>query len=106
MKRGELVRAYEGKENNVVVLMREKSVFNPNTVRYVPVIELSILLRTWINEVNIAGDIFDLIEDIKVYGKKSGKWYILIEDGEHIDLSLMLLGFRKTDINGQMGMAL
>ena len=101
-----LVKAYEGKENRVVVLMREKSVFNPNTGCDVPVIELSILMRTGINEVNIAGDIFDLIEGIKAYGKKYGKRYILIEGGVRTDLSLLLLGFRRTNINNQMGIAL
>ena len=101
-----LVKAYEGKENRVVVLMREKSAYNPDTGCDVPVIELSILMRTGINEVNIAGDIFDLIEGIKAYGKKYGKQYILIEGGVRTDLSLLLLGFRRTNINNQMGIAL
>ena len=101
-----LVNAYEGKENKVVVLMKDKSVFNPDTGCDVPVIELSILPRTGTHDVEIAGDILDLIIAIKVYGRERAKWYILIEDDEHIDLPLMLLGFRKTNINNQMGMAL
>ena len=107
-----LVNAYEGKENKVVVLMREKSVFDPNAGCDVPVIELSIIPKAGTHDVEIAKDIVDLIIAIKVYGRRSEKWYILIEDDDHIegnahlDLSLMLLGFRKSNINNQRSFAI
>ena len=101
-----LVNAYEGRENKVVVLMRDKSGYNPDTGCDVPVIELSILPRTGTPDVEIAGDILDLIIAFKVYGRRFGKQYILIEDDDQLGLTLRLLGFRRTNINNQMGMAL